>query len=70
MIDQSTFEACKRNKDVLYLKIRNIEHAIKESEKMIQESNMNLQSLTFLRRKVADSLSDLEALYLIKNEIE
>ena len=30
---------------------------------------MDLNALTFLRRKVADSKQDLEILYLIKNKI-
>ena len=69
MIDRNTLEECKRNNTVLNLKIKNLEHAIQESECIIKESKMNIQSLTFLRRKIADSLNDLEVLYLIKNEL-
>ena len=65
MIDDFTLEQCKNDRDILQLKIRNLEHGINEAEKMIAESQMNDESLTFLRRKVAESNQDLAILYLI-----
>ena len=65
MIDDFTLEQCKNDKDILQLKIRNLEHGINEAEKMIAESQMSEEALTFLRRKVAESNLDLAALYLI-----
>ena len=65
MIDDFTLEQCKNDREILQLKIRNLEHGINEAEKMIAESQMNDEALTFLRRKVAESNQDLAALYLI-----
>ena len=65
MIDDFTLEICKRDKEILKLKIKNLEHGIIEAEKMIAESQMNDQSLTFLRKKVAELNQDLATLYLI-----
>ena len=65
MIDDFTLEQCKKEKEILQLKINNLEHVIKEAEKMIAESKMNEEALTFLRRKVAESNQDLAELYLI-----
>ena len=65
MIDEFTLKQCRKNKDVLKLKIKNLEHGIDEAEKMIAESHMNDEALTFLRKKVAESNQDLEILYLI-----
>mgnify|MGYP001380329323 FL=1 len=65
MIDDFTLEQCKNDRDILHLKIRNLEHGINEAEKMIAESQMNHEALTFLRRKVAESNQDLAVLYLI-----
>ena len=65
MIDDFTLEQCKNNREILQLKIRNLEHGINEAEKMIAESQMNDEALTFLRRKVAESHQDLSVLYLI-----
>ena len=65
MIDDFTIDQCKKNREVLELKIKNLEHGINEAEKMIAESQMNDEALTFLRRKVAESNQDLAALYLI-----
>ena len=50
------------------MKIENLEFAIQQSEKMIAESIMDSESLTFLRRKIAESMQDLELLYLIKHD--
>ena len=66
MIDDFTLELCKKDREILHLKIKNLEHGINEAEKMIGESQMNEEALTFLRRKVAESNQDLAALYLIK----
>ena len=65
MIDDFTVEQCKKDKEILQLKIRNLEHGINEAEKMIAESTMDTEALIFLRRKVAESNQDLAALYLI-----
>ena len=65
MIDDFTLELCKKDRKILDLKIKNLEHGISEAEKMISESQMNPEALTFLRRKVSESNQDLAALYLI-----
>ena len=65
MIDDFTLAQCRKDREVLKLKIKNLEHGINEAEKMIAESSMNDEALTFLRRKVAESNQDLEILYLI-----
>ena len=65
MIDNFTLEQCKKDKVILQLKIKNLEHGINEAEKMIAESQMNDQALIFLRKKVAESNQDLAILYLI-----
>ena len=66
MIDDFTLAQCRKNKEILHLKIKNLEHGIEEAEKMIAESNLDDDSITFLRRKVAESNQDLAILYLIK----
>ena len=68
MIDAYTLEQCRKDEEVLQLKIKNLEHAIQQSEAMITESNMDGDALTFLRRKVAESMQDLEVLYLLKGD--
>ncbi len=68
MIDAYTLEQCRKDEEVLQLKIKNLEHAIQQSEAMIAESNMDGDALTFLRRKVAESMQDLEVLYLLKGD--
>tara|TARA_B100000214_G_C23459690_1_gene397795 strand:+ start:211 stop:408 length:198 start_codon:yes stop_codon:yes gene_type:complete len=65
MIDDFTLEQCKKDKEVLQLKIKNLEHGISEAEKIIAESQMNDQALTFLRRKIAQLNQDLAILYLL-----
>ena len=65
MIDDFTLDQCKRDREILQLKIKNLEHGINEAEKLIAESEMNEEALIFLRRKVAESNQDLAALYLI-----
>ena len=65
MIDDFTLAQCKKDKEILQLKIKNLEHGINEAEKMIAESNMNDEALIFLRRKIAESYQDLSILYLI-----
>ena len=66
MIDAYTLEQCKKDREILQLKIKNLQHGINEAEKMIAESQMNDEALTFLRRKVAEFSHDLAALYLIE----
>ncbi len=68
MIDAYTLEQCKSDKEILQLKITNLEHAIKQSEAMIVESEIDDATLVFLRRKIANSLQDLEVLYLLKHK--
>ena len=68
MIDAYTLEQCKSDKEILQLKITNLEHAIKELEAMIVESEIDDATLVFLRRKIANSLQDLEVLYLLKQK--
>ena len=68
MIDSYTLEQCKKDKEIRQLKIKNLEHAIDQSEEMIAESQMDGDALTFLRRKVADSRQDLEVLYLMNDQ--
>ena len=68
MIDAYTLEECKKDKEILLLKIKNLEHAIEQSEEMIAELQMDGDALTFLRRKVADSRQDLEVLYLMNDQ--
>tara|TARA_Y100001968_G_scaffold120530_1_gene109739 strand:+ start:1312 stop:1512 length:201 start_codon:yes stop_codon:yes gene_type:complete len=65
MIDDFTLEQCKKDSQILQLKIKNLEHGINEAEKMISESQLDKEALTFLRRKVAELNQDLAVLYLI-----
>ncbi len=65
MIDNFTLNQCIKDREILQLKIKNLEHGIIEAEKMISESHMNDEALTYLRRKVAESTQDLAILYLI-----
>ena len=65
MIDDFTLEQCKKDKEILQLKIRNLEHGIIQAQKIIADSEMDDDSLIFLRRKVAESNQDLEVLYLL-----
>ena len=69
MIDDFTINQCKKDKDILKLKIKNLEFAINQSKDMISESKMDREALIFLRRKIAQSQQELEVLYLIKNEL-
>ena len=68
MIDSYTLDQCKKDSKILHIKIKNLEQTIKQSESMISESNMDSDALTFLRRKVAESIQDLEVLYLLRND--
>jgi len=65
MIDDFTLSQCMKDKEILQLKIKNLEHGIDEAEKMIAESHLDDDAITFLRRKVAESNQDLAILYLI-----
>ncbi len=65
MIDEFTLQQCKKDKEILQLKIKNLQHGINEAEKMIAQSQINEETLIFLRRKVAESNQDLAVLYLI-----
>ena len=66
MLDANTKKACKDDPSIREIKIRNIEHAIKQAEFMIKESKMSEEELIFLKRKISDSRQDLEILYLIQ----
>ena len=67
MIDDFTLDQCRRDSAILKLKIKNLEHGINAAKKMITESEMTDEALTYLRRKVAESNQDLAILYLIDN---
>ena len=62
----NTIKECKDNPSIRDLKIRNLEHAIKQIEIIIKESKMNQKELSFLKRKISNSLQELEILYLMK----
>ena len=66
MLDSQTIKICKENSSIRDLKIKNIEHAIDQSELIIKESKMSQEELSFLKRKISDSRQDLEILYLMK----
>ncbi len=67
MLDSYTKKTCEQNPEIRDIKIKNIEHAIDQAEKMIKESKMSQEELSFLKRKISDSRQDLEILYLMKN---
>ena len=69
MLDKFTIEECKKNSEILEIKIKNLEYAIHQLGLMINESKMETDSLIFLRRKIATSIQELETLYLIKQNI-
>ncbi len=66
MLDKFTFEKCKEDLGVLNLKINTLEYAIDQSEKIIKESQLSNSELTFLRRKLAESINELDQLYILK----
>ncbi len=66
MLDKKIKKICEDNPSIRDLKIKNIEHAIDEAEKIIKESKVGQVELSFLKRKISDSLQDLEILYLMK----
>ena len=66
MIDQNTIKTCMENPTIRDIKIKNIEHAIYQAEMIIKESKMSQEELSFLKRKISDSMQDLEILYLMK----
>ena len=67
MLDKETLNLCKRDPQLRDLKIKNIEHAIDQAEQMIRESKMSQEELIFLKKKISNSLQELEILYLMKN---
>ena len=67
MLDKETLNLCKRDPQIRDLKINNIEHAIDQAEQMIRESKMSQEELIFLKKKITNSLQELEILYLMKN---
>ena len=66
MLDSQTKKICKENSEIRDIKIKNIEHAIHQAEMLIKESKMSQEEMSFLKRKISDSLQDLEILYLMK----
>tara|TARA_B100000945_G_C20197330_1_gene509738 strand:+ start:179 stop:382 length:204 start_codon:yes stop_codon:yes gene_type:complete len=66
MLDFETLKLCKENAQIRDIKIKNIEHAIKQAEMIIKESKMSQNELVFLKRKISNSRQDLEILYLLK----
>ena len=66
MLDANTKKACKDDPLIREIKIRNIEHAIKQAELIVKESKMSQEELIFLKRKISESRQDLEILYLMK----
>ena len=66
MLDLNTKKTCIENPEIRDIKIKNIEHAIHQAEMMLRESKMSQEELIFLKRKISDSLQDLEILYLMK----
>ena len=66
MLDSETLKLCKENPEIRELKIKNIEHAIKEAEIMISESKMSQDELVFLKKRISQSRQELEILYLMK----
>ena len=67
MLDKETLNLCKIDPQLRDLKIKNIEHAIDQAEQMIRESKMSQEELIFLKKKISNSLQELEILYLMKN---
>ena len=67
MLDLPTINACKSDPEIRDLKIKNIEHAINQAEEMIKESKMSQDELIFLKKKISNSIQDLEILYLMKS---
>ena len=66
MLDSNIEKLCKEDPEIRDLKIKNIEHAIKQAEIMIKESKLSQDELSFLKRKIASSRQDLEILYLMR----
>ena len=66
MLDKNTQKICEDDPSIRELKIKNIEHAIDQAEKIIKESKVDAAELSFLKRKISESLQDLEILYLMK----
>ena len=69
MLDSNTELLCMKNPIIRDIKIKNIEYGINQAKKIINESKITKEELSFLKRKIASSLKDLEYLYLMKNKI-
>ena len=50
MLDKKTKKECEDNPLIRELKIKNIEHAIEQAEKIIKESKLSQTELSFLKR--------------------
>ena len=51
MLDFNTQKICQENPAIREIKIKNIEHAIKQAEMMIKESKMSQEDIIFLKKK-------------------
>ena len=51
MLDANTKKACRDDPSIREIKIRNIEHAIKQAELIIKESKLSQEELIFLKKK-------------------
>ena len=52
MLDKNTKQKCENNPSIRDLKIRNIEHAIDQAEKIIKESKVGAAELSFLKSSI------------------
>ena len=70
MIDDFTLIEGNKKPEIIDLKIKNVEFAIKSSEELIKLGKADQDTLIFLRRKIAKSKQELEFLYLIKEKFK
>ena len=70
MLDEFIIKQCKDNNEIRLTKITNLEHAITQIERIISESKLDSQELNVLRKKLSNSLQELEYLYLIDSKNE
>ena len=70
MLDEFIIKQCKDNNEIRLTKITNLEHATTQIERIISESKLDSQELNVLRKKLSNSLQELEYLYLIDSKNE
>ena len=70
MLDEFIIKQCKDNNEIRLTKITNLEHAITQIERIISESKLDSQELNALRKKLSNSLQELDYLYLIDSKNE